>query len=146
MDLLSSILMTLQSSMKQFISVASHLITATRITDSPSIGESQLTPLTLPPFLPHPKTSIPVAPPLNPLPPFPPTGVSSAPTYSYIVQQAPSPKPHTVALSHQPPPPQKLAKVRVRDIQSHRSRGRPACFWCGDTDHLTSYWMISVQF
>jgi hypothetical protein len=138
-DLLSSTLLTLQSSMQQFIFVASHLLAVTRSTETLQTDETQSTPLpvqpSLPPFLPHPTLSISVAPPLNPLPPFPLTGINIAPTYSYITQQTPPPKP---VLSHQQPPPQNIIRVRVCNLQSHRSRDRPAYFWCGDTDHLTS--------
>jgi hypothetical protein len=128
-DLLSSTLLSLQSSMHQIISATSQLLTVTRFTESPLMGKTQptqnISQPSLPPFLPHPPPSISVPPPLNPLPPFPPTGVKLAPTYFYITQQAPPPK-HV--LSHQSPPPQNNARVRVRDLQSNRSRCRPACF------------------
>jgi hypothetical protein len=138
-DLLSSTLLTLQPSMNQFIFAASQLLTVTHSTKSSLPGKTQTMhnhiQSSLPLFLSQPPQSIPVPPPLNPLPPFSPTVGQVVPTYSYITQQAPPPK---LALSHQPPPPQNTARVRVRNLQSNRSRGRHVCFRCSDTDHLTS--------
>jgi hypothetical protein len=92
-DLLSSTLLTLQPSMNQFIFAASQLLTVTHSTKSSLPGKTQtmhnhIQP-SLPLFLSQPPQSIPVPPPLNPLPPFSPTVGQVVPTYSYITQQAP---------------------------------------------------------
>jgi hypothetical protein len=58
------------------------------------------------------------------------------PTYSYIAQKAPHPK--QLILSHPPPSQTDKVRVRVRDLQSQRSIGRPVCFRCGDHDHHTT--------